>query len=127
MRTMTSLFPVKSEDGLRKLMGRLTAAQGVVSLNKETFNPPHRNTLQRFSDWLAGIPKTEPEVLYSFSADSSILIDGKYNPESVAEQIMRLLPAGIAASYSEIDTECGERRTIGIKSGRMSKTTAPIE
>ena len=126
MRTLTSLFPVKSEEALKKLLSRLTAAQGVVSLNKETTNPPHRNALQRFGDWLSGEPKTEPEVLFSFSAESSILIDGKYNPESVAEQIMRLLPAGAAASYSEIDTECGEARTIGIENGRMCKTNTPI-
>ena len=127
MHTTTSMFPVRSEDALKKLLSRLTASQGVISLNRETFNPPHRSTLQRFSDWLAGVPKTEPEVLFSFSADSSILIDGKYNPESVAEQIMRLLPAGAAASYSEIDTECGEARTIGIGNGRMYTATAPIE
>lgn len=126
MKSLTSKFSVNSEEKLKKLMSRLTAAEGVVSLNKETIQPPHRNTFQRFNDWMCNAPKQQPEVLFSFQADSAILIDGRYDPEGIAEQIMRMLPAGEAASFTEIDFECGETRILGIERGRITKTNLPV-
>ena len=126
MRTATTKFKVKSEEDLAKLMERLSAVNGNIVLSKETVTPPHRNALQRFGDWLAGTPVKEPEVLYSFSSDAVVLIDGKYNPSSIAEQIMRLIPAGETASLMEIDRECGEARTISINNGMVSTTSNRI-
>ena len=127
MRTITSKFSVKSEEKLKKMMGRISALQGAVSLSVEKIYPPKRSLIGRISDWFANEKRSEePEILYSFSADSALLIDGHYDPDSVAEQLMRLLPSGSVASITEIDPECGERRVISISGNRRIASSEPV-
>ena len=106
--TRTTEFQIrdKAEPTLKSIVNRLSTVGNMpVSLNKR-IEDTKRGRLQKVLDWFAGIKEEPPRVYYVIETDDTLLIDGRYDLEAVAEQIKRVIKPGDVCSITEIDEAC---------------------
>ena len=106
IRTTEFQIRDKAEPTLKSIVNRLSTVGNMpVSLNKR-IEDTKRGRLQKVLDWFAGIKEEPPRVYYTIETDDTLLIDGRYDLEAVAEQIKRVIKPGDACSITEIDEAC---------------------